>query len=45
MHAVLGLIHVKIQSWFPLTMQVYCNGHDLLGAEAGRHLGVAYARA
>jgi hypothetical protein len=22
MHAVLGLIHVKIQTWFPLTMQV-----------------------
>ncbi len=30
MHAVLGLIHVKIEAWFPLTMQVYCNGHDFL---------------
>jgi len=30
MHAVLGLIHVKIHTWFPLTMQVYVNGHDYL---------------
>ncbi len=30
MHAVLGLIHVKIHTWFPLTMQVYVNGHDFL---------------
>jgi hypothetical protein len=30
MHAVLGLVHVKIETWFPLTMQVYVNGHDFL---------------
>lgn len=30
MHTVLGLIHVKIETWFPLTMQVYVNGHDYL---------------
>src|SRR5262249_55648372 len=24
-HATLGLIHVKLQTWFPLTMQVYVN--------------------
>jgi hypothetical protein len=41
-HAVLGLIHVKIQSWFPLTMQVYCNGHDFLARKLD-DLGVAYA--
>jgi hypothetical protein len=29
-HAVLGLIHVKIETWFPLTMQVYVNGHDFV---------------
>jgi len=29
-HAVLGLIHVKLETWFPLTMQVYVNGHDFL---------------
>src|SRR5205085_9148918 len=23
MHALLGLIHVKLETWFPLTMQVY----------------------
>ena len=42
MHAVLGLIHVKIQSWFPLTMQVYMNGHDFLARKLDG-LGVAYA--
>lgn len=30
MHPLLGLIHVKIQTWFPLTVQVYVNGHDYL---------------
>jgi hypothetical protein len=33
MHAVLGLIHVKIQTWFPLTMQVYANGHDYVARQ------------
>ena len=41
MHAVLGLIHVKIHTWFPLTMQVYVNGHDYLAKKLdGR--GVPY---
>jgi hypothetical protein len=43
MHAVLGLIHVKIHTWFPLTMQVYVNGHDFLGKKLDQH-GVAYTR-
>jgi len=30
LHAVLGLIHVKVETWFPLTMQVYVNGHEFL---------------
>lgn len=30
LHATLGLIHVKLETWFPLTMQVYVNGHDWL---------------
>jgi hypothetical protein len=30
MHAALGLIHVKLETWFPLTMQVYVNGHEFL---------------
>lgn len=25
-----GLMHVKIQTWFPFTIQVYVNGHDWL---------------
>lgn len=42
MHAVLGLIHVKLHTWFPLTMQVYCNGHDFLARKLDG-LGVKYA--
>jgi hypothetical protein len=42
MHPVLGLIHVKLHTWFPLTMQVYCNGHDFLAKKLAG-LGVAYA--
>lgn len=30
LHAVLGLIHVKLETWLPLTMQVYVNGHEFL---------------
>jgi hypothetical protein len=41
MHAVLGLIHVKIHTWFPLTMQVYVNGHDFLAQKLDRQ-GVSY---
>jgi hypothetical protein len=26
----LGLMHVRIQTWFPLTIQVYVNGHEWL---------------
>jgi hypothetical protein len=44
MHAVLGLIHVKIHTWFPLTMQVYVNGHDYLARKLAS-LGVAYTMA
>ena len=25
-----GLIHVKLQTWFPMQIQVYINGHDWL---------------
>jgi hypothetical protein len=41
MHAVLGLIHVKLETWFPLTMQVYVNGHDFLARKLDA-LGVKY---
>jgi hypothetical protein len=43
MHALLGLIHVKIETWFPLTMQVYVNGHDFLAHKLDR-LGIPYQR-
>jgi hypothetical protein len=42
MHAVLGLIHVKIHTWLPLTMQVYVNGHDFVARKLDA-LGTAYA--
>ncbi|MCX7418473.1 MAG: hypothetical protein NT013_02910, partial [Planctomycetia bacterium] len=28
-----GLMHVRIQTWFPLTIQVYVNGHDWLARQ------------
>lgn len=28
-----GLMHVRIQSWFPLTIQIYVNGHDGLARQ------------
>jgi hypothetical protein len=42
MHAVLGLIHVKIETWLPLTMQVYVNGHDFVARKLDG-LGIAYS--
>jgi hypothetical protein len=42
MHPLLGLIHVKLQTWLPLTMQVYCNGHDFLARKLSG-LGIKYA--
>jgi hypothetical protein len=42
MHAELGLIHVKIETWLPLTMQVYVNGHDFVARKLDK-LGVKYA--
>jgi hypothetical protein len=44
LHAVLGLVHVKLQTWFPLTMQVYVNGHDYLARKLDA-LGVSYRQA
>jgi hypothetical protein len=43
MHAVLGLIHVKVHTWLPLTLQVYANGHDFLARKLDA-LGVRYTR-
>ncbi len=32
----LGLIHVRIQTWLPFTVQVYANGHDFLARQLAR---------
>jgi hypothetical protein len=31
-----GLIHVRLQTWFPFAMQVYVNGHDWLARQMAR---------
>jgi hypothetical protein len=33
----LGLIHVKLQSWFPCQIQIYVNGHEWLARQLDRH--------
>ena len=38
-----GLMHVKIQTWFPFTVQVYVNGHEYLARKlAGQ--GIAFKK-
>src|SRR5437773_1817829 len=37
----LGLIHVKVQTWFPFPIQVYVNGHEWVARRLERH-GVRY---
>ncbi len=36
-----GLLHVRVQTWFPMTIQVYLNGHDWLARQLDRH-GLGY---
>jgi len=31
-----GLVYLRLQTWFPYTMQVYVNGHDWLAREMSR---------
>lgn len=31
-----GLMHVRIQTWFPYTVQVYVNGHDWLACQMNK---------
>lgn len=38
---VLGLLHVKLQLWFPLTMQVYVNGHEFVARKL-KAAGIRY---
>ncbi len=37
----LGLIHVRLQTWAPFTLQVYVNGHDWLAQQMAR-LGMGF---
>jgi hypothetical protein len=39
----LGLIHVKVQTWFPFPIQVYVNGHEWLARRLDRH-GLKYLK-
>lgn len=32
-----GLIHVRIQTWFPMQLQIYLNGHARLARKLTRH--------
>lgn len=38
-----GLMHVKIQTWFPFTVQVYVNGHEYLARKLAAH-GIAFEK-
>jgi len=39
----LGLLHVRVQTWFSLQVQVYLNGHELLARKLTA-LGIEHAR-
>lgn len=39
----LGFMHVRIQTWFPFTIQIYLNGHDWLARKLDQH-GLAYQK-
>jgi hypothetical protein len=38
-----GLMHVKIQTWMPFTLQVYVNGHEWLARQLARQ-GIAFEK-
>jgi len=38
-----GLMHVRLQTWFPFVIQVYLNGHEWLARQMDRH-GLGYQR-
>jgi hypothetical protein len=38
-----GLMHVKLQTWFPFQMQIYINGHSWLARKMDRH-GIRHQR-
>jgi hypothetical protein len=40
---IFGPMHVRLQTWFPFTVQVYLNGHEWLARQMDRH-GLEYER-
>lgn len=34
---IFGLIHIRIQTWFPFTIQIYINGHEWLSRKMQQH--------
>jgi len=40
---VFGLMHVRLQTWFPFVIQVYLNGHEWLARQMDRH-GLTHQR-
>jgi hypothetical protein len=40
----LGFCHIKLQSWFPFEIQIWCNGHDML-ARALDKARISYLKA
>ena len=38
-----GLMHVKLQTWFPFTVQVYLNGHEWLARKLAAR-GIAFEK-
>lgn len=43
LHRSLGLLHVRIQTWFPFTVQICLNGHEALAIAMDR-AGIGYRR-
>jgi hypothetical protein len=43
LHPTLGLVHVRLQSWFPFTVQIWVNGRQML-ARALDKAGIGYRR-
>ena len=43
LHPQLGLIHVRLQSWFPFTVQIAVNGHDWLARQM-KQRGLAFTQ-
>lgn len=38
-----GMMHVRIQTWFPFTIQIYLNGHEWLARKMTQH-GIGYVQ-